>query len=429
MAGLGRIAEVGICFLVAGCFAAREEVPHVARCTSEGCVCVDGYASCNGSDADGCETALSSDPASCGACGHDCKGGSCLDGVCQPVVLFDAIAANLGEPPRMVLLDAWIFVMGAEGIARARRKDAAPRSGELFIAAKGISAIAAAAGCLFWSEGTRVCRACGAELDGARPPSPRCLQPCKATCAGPCPSPLASLDLAVAETGAGVGIFTLSGAEDLLCHVAGALDGFGDCEQATCTSLAAIERTCPEGGAAATLTNRVSRIAATPTGDALLATSGPDASGGPVLRWDLSANGCATTDCSTGICATGVPLVTDGQAYALRVLDPLVPVFHRLLRLDGLPGESGGGVEIGCRKQVAEVALGGGSLYYTTLGGQLGRLPLEPTPSDAAASSCEGLLPSELVFRDDDAFTSIVVDEEVIFFVDVGHRELLRIAR
>lgn len=34
-----------------------------------------------------CNADLSSDPTSCGACGHDCCGGACIKGVCQPRVL------------------------------------------------------------------------------------------------------------------------------------------------------------------------------------------------------------------------------------------------------------------------------------------------------------------------------------------------------
>jgi len=30
---------------------------------------------------------MSSDPANCGVCGHDCQGGECVDGACQPVVM------------------------------------------------------------------------------------------------------------------------------------------------------------------------------------------------------------------------------------------------------------------------------------------------------------------------------------------------------
>jgi hypothetical protein len=36
----------------------------------------------------------SSDVANCGSCGHDCQGGGCLAGRCQPVTL----ATNLQEP-------------------------------------------------------------------------------------------------------------------------------------------------------------------------------------------------------------------------------------------------------------------------------------------------------------------------------------------
>jgi hypothetical protein len=37
---------------------------------------------------DGCVD-TTSDPANCGACGHDCQGGGCTGGICQPVLLTD----------------------------------------------------------------------------------------------------------------------------------------------------------------------------------------------------------------------------------------------------------------------------------------------------------------------------------------------------
>lgn len=36
-----------------------------------------------------CDAALASDPANCGSCGHDCAGGACSGGRCQPVALLD----------------------------------------------------------------------------------------------------------------------------------------------------------------------------------------------------------------------------------------------------------------------------------------------------------------------------------------------------
>lgn len=49
--------------------------------------CPQGFADCNASPEDGCEIDLTSDPASCGTCGHDCQGGACQTSHCQQVVV------------------------------------------------------------------------------------------------------------------------------------------------------------------------------------------------------------------------------------------------------------------------------------------------------------------------------------------------------
>src|SRR5262249_55506489 len=37
-----------------------------------------------------CNAYLSSDPKNCGRCGHDCLGGTCIAGRCQPLILLDS---------------------------------------------------------------------------------------------------------------------------------------------------------------------------------------------------------------------------------------------------------------------------------------------------------------------------------------------------
>lgn len=52
-----------------------------------------------------CSPDLESDPKNCGRCGHDCLGGACAAGACQPVVL----AYDQAGPRRIVLSDGYIY--------------------------------------------------------------------------------------------------------------------------------------------------------------------------------------------------------------------------------------------------------------------------------------------------------------------------------
>ena len=51
--------------------------------------CAPKFGNCDGNDFNGCEAVVTDDPLNCGACGHDCGGGACLAGKCQPVQLAD----------------------------------------------------------------------------------------------------------------------------------------------------------------------------------------------------------------------------------------------------------------------------------------------------------------------------------------------------
>jgi hypothetical protein len=54
---------------------------------------------CNNSATDGCEIDITTSPTNCGVCGHDCLGGACLGGKCQPVTM----ATNQLDPADMTV--------------------------------------------------------------------------------------------------------------------------------------------------------------------------------------------------------------------------------------------------------------------------------------------------------------------------------------
>ena len=69
--------------------------------------CAASYGDCSTPKAppgdDGCETSLDL-PKSCGGCGHDCLGGACSNGTCQPVTL----ATGLGAPGQIVVDQSYV---------------------------------------------------------------------------------------------------------------------------------------------------------------------------------------------------------------------------------------------------------------------------------------------------------------------------------
>jgi hypothetical protein len=92
---------------------------------ASGAICVAGAckATCAGDHADcskpkspakddGCETNLTLE-ASCGACGHDCQGGACRAGQCQPTV----VASGLGSPVFLTLVGKVPYVVEFDSAA------------------------------------------------------------------------------------------------------------------------------------------------------------------------------------------------------------------------------------------------------------------------------------------------------------------------
>lgn len=58
--------------------------------------CPPGTGDCDGNPGNGCETDTTSDAANCGACGHDCDGGTCVASMCQPVHVADPPGTSTG---------------------------------------------------------------------------------------------------------------------------------------------------------------------------------------------------------------------------------------------------------------------------------------------------------------------------------------------
>ncbi len=103
-----------------GCNAACSTNNGTAACANGTCAisCTSGYADCDGVNANGCEANLSNNADHCGACGHDCQGGTCSNGVCQAWVL-----ATVAAEPRNLAVSSthvfWTTPSAVQGIPRS----------------------------------------------------------------------------------------------------------------------------------------------------------------------------------------------------------------------------------------------------------------------------------------------------------------------
>lgn len=85
-------------------------------------------------------TSLASDPLNCGTCGHDCFGGACVAGLCQPLLL----GGGFTNPSDVVLSDTHVYFReGVQGSGRIVRMPKA--GGELETVVQNVSNLAAVA--------------------------------------------------------------------------------------------------------------------------------------------------------------------------------------------------------------------------------------------------------------------------------------------
>jgi len=112
-----------------------------------------------GSGGGDCEADLEKDPQHCGACNHDCLGGDCQAGACQPIELYDGQPGVIG----LAVSGATLYwSVGAE-IRHAPLAGGAEPSVYL-TGATGIGYVAVREGWLYWTEGKTELR--GKELGG-----------------------------------------------------------------------------------------------------------------------------------------------------------------------------------------------------------------------------------------------------------------------
>jgi hypothetical protein len=419
---------------VSGCVVARDEAPGVLACGAAGCTCMPGYGDCGGGWEDGCETSLLTDATNCGRCGHDCRGGRCVDGVCQPVELASGVAPTAVS--RLALAGPCVFVATGDGIVRAPRDvtAACPQA----VSRTPVNAVAAAGDCLFWTRAASICQACGSDLLAAETlANAPCVELCETSCEPGCAT-IKPHEIAAVPLGprGGADLFFVSSNRALLCRLPVPRDLAGTCRAVTCTSAPDGETSCPEGEEPVR-PQAFQRIAAVPAADgaspsAFAVGAAQGLSYGVLLEWTPAAGDCAGGRCLTGICASvNMPPRLAGEHVYFATTDSVSKVAYHLRRVERKALDAGAGVaaveEMACRRLVSDLEARE-ELHYATLGGAVGRLPLDGA-IDAANASCEGLAPGETMFRDESSFGPLAVDDTFIFFVDVFRNQLLRLAR
>jgi len=82
------------CSLITGLPAHIDLDPHIV-CEEGGCACVAGFDDCDAIPDNGCEIELDRASEHCGSCGHDCRGGDCVEGRCGPAQLASTVASDI----------------------------------------------------------------------------------------------------------------------------------------------------------------------------------------------------------------------------------------------------------------------------------------------------------------------------------------------
>lgn len=87
-----------------------------------GAPCAEGTGDCDGDGA--CEP-LAADPLHCGWCGHDCLGGNCLEGKCQPVVVWEGDVVD-GRATGVTVDEDAVYFCASGGVRRLPKTGGEP---------------------------------------------------------------------------------------------------------------------------------------------------------------------------------------------------------------------------------------------------------------------------------------------------------------
>ncbi len=290
-----------------------------AACAGNRCAyfCADGFADCNVSAADGCETDIAGDPANCGACGHVCPAGpgqvaTCSAGVCG--VACDASHADCNaDPSDGCEVDISTDVGNCGACANACPSDATDTAtcagghcGIQCLTGHGDCNNDPTDGCENTLDSPADCGACGASCPAVTNAAPTCTAP--AQCGFACDPGYADCNTDPSDG----------------CEVDTQTDvnNCGTCGNACPVGFAATGATC-NGGTCAAVCN---------PGGNYIDCDGKASTGCEVDSWGDNAN-CGT--CGT-VCA-GTTSCLQGTCSAFGALDQSVPPNPSSTTREGIP--------------------------------------------------------------------------------------------